>query len=150
MSSPAVEYRVSAAGPARAEFNRGVFCNLWPTYTVKRYSYAMNTPLTPPVFQILLTLVDADKVHGYSMIREIAERTGGEVQLTASTLYAAIARLLEAGLIDEVDAPEKTGGAPRRCYRITKAGRQLARQEAERLARTVAMARDKRLLPRKA
>ena len=110
----------------------------------------MDTPLTPPVFQILLSLIDADRVHGYSIIRDIAERTDGEVQLTASTLYAAIARLLDAGLIEEVDAPEKTGGPPRRCYRITKAGRQLAQREAERLARSVAMARDKRLLPRKA
>ena len=110
----------------------------------------MDTPLTPPVFQILLSLVGADKVHGYSIIRDIAERTGGEVQLTASTLYAAIARLLEAGLIQEVEAPEKTGGAPRQCYRITKAGRQLAQREAERLARSVALARDKHLLPRKA
>ena len=110
----------------------------------------MDTPLTPPVFQILLSLVGADKVHGYSIIRDIAERTDGEVQLTASTLYAAIARLLEAGLIQEVEAPEKTGGAPRRCYRITKSGRELAQREAERLARSVAMARDKRLLPRKA
>ena len=109
----------------------------------------MDTPLTPPVFQILLSLVGADKVHGYSIIRDIAERTGGEVQLTASTLYAAIARLLEAGFIQEVDAPEKTGGAPRRCYRITKAGRQLAQREAERLARSVALARDKHLLPGK-
>jgi DNA-binding PadR family transcriptional regulator len=110
----------------------------------------MDTPLTPPVFQILLSLVDTDRVHGYSIIRDNADRTQGEVQLTASTLYAAIARLLESGLIEEVDAPEKTGGAPRRCYRITRAGRQLAQREAERLARTVAMARDKRLLPRKA
>ena len=110
----------------------------------------MDTPLTPPVFQILLSLVGADKLHGYSIIRDIAERTDGEVQLTASTLYAAIARLLEAGLIQEVDAPEKTGGAPRRCYRITKTGRQLAQREAERLARSVALARDKNLLPRKA
>ena len=110
----------------------------------------MDTPLTPPVFQILLSLVDADKVHGYSIIRDVAERTGGEVELTASTLYAAIARLLEAELIEEVEAPDKTGGAPRRCYRITRAGRQLAQREAERLARTVAMAREKRLLPRKA
>ena len=110
----------------------------------------MNSPLTPPVFQILLSLVDAGSVHGYSIIRDIAERTSGEVELTASTLYAAIARLLEAGLIEEVEAPDKTRGAPRRCYRITKAGRQLAQREAERLARSVAMARDKRLLPRKA
>ncbi len=109
----------------------------------------MNTPLTPAVFQILLSLVRSDRVHGYSMIGEISERTGGDVQLTASTLYAAIARLLEAGLVAEIEAPEKTGGAPRRCYRITKAGRQLAHREAERLERTVAMARDVRLLPRR-
>jgi DNA-binding PadR family transcriptional regulator len=72
------------------------------------------------------------------------------VRLTASTLYAAIARLVDAELIEEVDAPAKTGGAPRRCYRITPGGRQLAQREAERLARSVAMAREKRLLPRKA
>ena len=41
----------------------------------------MDTPLTPPVFQILLTLVGGDKVHGYSMIREIAERTEGDEDL---------------------------------------------------------------------
>ena len=109
----------------------------------------MNTPLTTPVFQILLSLTDGDR-HGYAIIQDILARTDGEVRLTASTLYAAIKRLLDAGLLHEVDAPEETGGAPRRCYRITKAGRQLAQREAERLARAVAMARDKRLLPRKA
>jgi DNA-binding PadR family transcriptional regulator len=109
----------------------------------------MNTPLTTPVFQILLSLIDGDR-HGYAIIQDILARTDGEVRLTASTLYAAIKRLLDAGLLQEIDAPEATGGAPRRCYRITKAGRQLAQREAERLARAVAMARDKRLLPRKA
>jgi DNA-binding PadR family transcriptional regulator len=109
----------------------------------------MITPLTTPVFQILLSLADGD-LHGYAIIQDILARTDGEVRLTASTLYAAIKRLLDAGLLQEIDAPEITGGAPRRCYRITKAGRQLAQREAERLARAVAMARDKRLLPRKA
>ena len=109
----------------------------------------MHTPLTTPVFQILLSLADGD-LHGYAIIQDIRARTDGEVRLTASTLYAAIKRLLDGGLLQEIDAPETTGGAPRRCYRITKAGRQLAQREAERLARAVAMARDKRLLPRKA
>ena len=109
----------------------------------------MTTPLTTPVFQILLSLADGD-LHGYAIIQDILARTDGEVRLTASTLYAAIKRLLDAGLLQEIDATETTGGAPRRCYRITKAGRQLAQREAERLARAVAMARDKRLLPRKA
>jgi len=107
-------------------------------------------PLSPQAFQILLSLVDGRDRHGYAILRDIEERTGGEVRLTASTLYAAIKRMLDAALIEEVDAPEETGGAPRRCYRIRKAGRDLARAEAERLARAVSMARDKRLLPGKA
>ena len=110
----------------------------------------MTCPLSTPVFQILLSVADGGEWHGYAIIQDIAARTEGEVRLTASTLYAAIKRLLEAGLLHEVEAPGETGGGPRRCYRITKAGRQLAQREAERLARTVAMARDKRLLPRKA
>ena len=107
-------------------------------------------PLTTPVFQILLSLVDSGDLHGYAIIQDVAERTGGEVRLTASTLYAAIKRMLDAGLVEEVEAPAETGGAPRRCYRISREGRRVAREEAERLARAVAMARDKRLLPRKA
>jgi len=105
--------------------------------------------LTPQAFQILLSLADGRDLHGYAIIRDVAERTASEVRLTASTLYAAIKRMLDAGLIAEVDAPAESGGAPRRCYRITGAGRRTARREAARLARTVAMARDKRLLPRK-
>lgn len=114
----------------------------------------MSDPLTPPLspqaFQILLSLVDGGDRHGYAILRDIEERTGGEVRLTASTLYAAIKRMLDAGLISEVDAPEESGGAPRRCYRLRKGGRDLARAEAERLARAVTMAREKRLLPGKA
>ena len=110
----------------------------------------LTPPLSPQVFQILLSLVDGEDRHGYGILRDIEERTGGEIRLTASTLYAAIKRMLEAGLIAEVDAPEETGGAPRRCYRLRKAGRDVARAEAERLARAVDMARDKRLLSGKA
>ena len=110
----------------------------------------MTTPLTTPVFQILLSLADGVDLHGYAIIQDVSARTGGEVRLTASTLYAAVKRLLDARLISEVEAPGDTGGAPRRCYRITKAGRQLAQREAERLARAVMMAREKRLLPKKA
>ena len=110
----------------------------------------LTPPLSPQVFQILLSLVDGEDRHGYAILRDIEERTGGEIRLTASTLYAAIKRMLEAGLIAEVDAPEETGGAPRRCYRLRKAGRDVARAEAERLARVVGMARDKRLLSGKA
>ena len=110
----------------------------------------MHPPLTTPVFQILLSLVDGGGLHGYSIIRDVALRTQGEVVLTASTLYAAVQRMLDAGVIVEVAAPAESGGAPRRCYRITADGRKLAQSEAERLDRMVAMARAKRLLPKKA
>jgi DNA-binding PadR family transcriptional regulator len=107
------------------------------------------TPLSPQTFQILLSLAEGADLHGYAIIQDVRERTAGEMAMTASTLYAAIKRMLDAGLIAEVDAPAETGGAPRRCYRITRTGRSAAEREAERLSRTVAMARDKRLLPRR-
>jgi len=102
-------------------------------------------PLSVPVFQILLSLVD-DQLHGYALIRDIEQRTGGEIRLTASTLYGAVARMLEAALIEERD-PEPDQER-RRSYRITRTGRALLRREAERLERAAAWARDKRLLPR--
>lgn len=99
------------------------------------------------MFQILLSLADQD-LHGYAIILDIRGRTGGEVSLTASTLYAALRRLLESGLIDEIDSPEAESDPRRRYYRITKHGRDVARLEAGRLERLTAMAREKRLLPR--
>jgi DNA-binding PadR family transcriptional regulator len=115
---------------------------------VTRYSDARDhLPLSPPVFQILLSLADAD-LHGYAIILDIRERTDGEVSLTASTLYAALRRLLDAGLLDEIATPGPDVDPRRRYYRITKLGREVARLEALRLEKATAMAREKRLLPR--
>jgi DNA-binding PadR family transcriptional regulator len=107
------------------------------------------SPLTTPVFQILLSLVDED-LHGYAVIQDVAARTDGEVRLTASTLYAAIKRLLDAGWIEELAERPRSAerdDARRRYYRITRVGRDAARAEARRLERLAAMARAKRLLP---
>jgi DNA-binding PadR family transcriptional regulator len=103
--------------------------------------------MSPPVFQILLSLVDAD-LHGYALIQDIRGRTDGEVDLTASTLYGAIKRMVAEGLIAEV-APSRAGedDPRRRYYRITRNGRDAARAEAARLERLTAMARAKKLLP---
>lgn len=105
-------------------------------------------PLSTPVFQILLALARGD-MHGYAIIQDIAERTEGEVRLTASTLYDAIKRLLDAGHIEEVQAPAGVKDDPRRrYYRMTRAGRAVAREEADRLERHAAMARTRlRLRP---
>lgn len=101
-------------------------------------------PLTIPVFQILLSLIDGP-VHGYAIIRDVEQRTGGEVRLTASTLYGAVARMLQGGLIEERDPPE--GHERRRLYAISRRGKTLLADEAKRLARAADWARDKHVLP---
>lgn len=115
----------------------------------RRPPAADHLPLTVPVFQILLSLADRD-LHGYAIIQDIARRTGGEVRLTASTLYAAVRRLLAGGLIEELDErPDPAlDDARRRYYRVTVYGRDVARLEAARLERLTSQARDKQLLPR--
>lgn len=129
-------------------------------YTVRRYNVrwytapvaslldpAQSPPLSTQVFQILLSLVDED-LHGYAIIQDVAARTDGEVRLTASTLYAAIKRLLENGWIEEPSRRPRSDDDPRRrYYRLTPLGREAARAEARRLERMAAMARAKRLLP---
>lgn len=119
-----------------------------PDYPRRRLPQ-QHLPLTVPVFQILLSLSDAD-LHGYAIIQDIRQRTAGEVSLTASTLYAAIKRLLDAGLIDELEARPSDDDPRRRYYCIQPAGLDVVRLEAARLERAVKMARQKRLTPRKA
>ena len=110
-------------------------------------------PLSPQVFQVLLSLSDRP-LHGYAIIVDIGERMGGEMPLTASTLYDALARLLDRALIEEADAPPAARNvagpikedARRRYYALTALGRDVAEAEARRLERLIAMARGKRLL----
>ena len=59
-------------------------------------------PLPTAVFHILIALADRDR-HGYSIMQDVAARTGGKVQLSAGTLYSSIRRMLEQGLIEELD-----------------------------------------------
>ena len=106
-----------------------------------------TSPLSAQVFQILLSLLDGE-MHGYALIQDIRRRTDDEVVLTASTLYAAMKRLLAAHWIEEVEleTPPPDHDDRRRYYRMTALGRAAARAEAQRLERLTAMARDKRLL----
>jgi len=103
-------------------------------------------PLTPAMFHVLLALSDGDK-HGYAILKEVAEHTEGEVQLSTGTLYGIIKRLLESGLIREVRKPAiKNDDARRRYYHLTESGREIAVAEAKRLERVVLRARSKRLI----
>jgi DNA-binding PadR family transcriptional regulator len=99
-------------------------------------------PLTPALFHVLLSLADGQK-HGYAILKEVAERTGGTVELSTGTLYGIIKRLLADGLIREsaLGSTER-----RRAYRLTPFGRRVALAEAERLRDLVLAAQMKKLL----
>lgn len=104
-------------------------------------------PLAPATFQILLTLVDGDR-HGYAIMKEVAERTEGTVRLGPGTLYGALKRLLESGLVEEGGerADPELGDERRRYYRLTSFGLRVARAEARRLEAMVRAARSKKLI----
>jgi DNA-binding PadR family transcriptional regulator len=103
-------------------------------------------PLPSAAFQILLSLADED-LHGYGIMRQVAEQTGGRMRLGPGTLYSSIQTLLEEKFIEEVDLREdaKLGQERRRYYRLTSTGRKLARSEAERLAALLRVARAKKI-----
>lgn len=108
-------------------------------------------PLTPAVFHILMALADEDR-HGYAIIQDIAERTRGEIKLSAGTLYRSIQRMQEQGLIVETrerPAPDEDDER-RRYYRLTPFGSAVARAEARRLAEMVRLARASGITPERA
>ena len=102
-----------------------------------------QAPLSPPVFHILLALADGER-HGYSIMQEIGERTGQRVKLGPGTLYGALKRMLDDGWIEELTGDGED--ERRRSYRLTAAGRKVARAEAQRLEELVIAAQAKRLL----
>jgi len=99
-------------------------------------------PLPAATFHILLALVGEDR-HGYAIIQDVEARTGGELRLSAGTLYRSIARMVEQGLIREVTKrpPRIFDDERRRYYRITPFGEAVARAEARRLTELVRLAR---------
>lgn len=99
--------------------------------------------MTPLFFHLLLSLANETR-HGYAMMQEVEERTEGRVAVGPSSLYYALGRLEDDGLIVEAETPPD-GGAPheqrRRYYRLTGRGRGRLREEASTLADIVAHAR---------
>ena len=106
-----------------------------------------HLPLTPAVFHILLALADCEK-HGYAIMREVEETSGGRMLMGPGTLYGAIKRLLRAGLIAEADErPDPSlDDSRRRYYALTELGRRVLAAEAERLENLVEIARRRDLL----
>lgn len=102
-------------------------------------------PLTHVVYHVLLSLATASR-HGYGIIKDVEERTGGRLLLEAGTLYAAIKRLRDDGLLEERAAPADAD-ARRRYYGLTELGVAVLRAESRRLEELVELARGARVLP---
>jgi DNA-binding PadR family transcriptional regulator len=99
-----------------------------------------DRPIAPAVFHILIALADEPR-HGYGIMIDVAERTGGKVKMSPGTLYGAIKQMLEEGLIEETGTRAKGDDERRRYYRITASGRELARREMTRMTTLLRQAR---------
>jgi DNA-binding PadR family transcriptional regulator len=113
-----------------------------------RVNLASFLPLTPVSFEILLALAGGEQ-HGYAVMLDVERRTSGGISLHAGSLYRALNRLLESGLIEELEErPDKEhDDERRRYYRLTPRGLEVARGEARRLELQVEAARQRQLLP---
>lgn len=102
-------------------------------------------PLHQNQFHILLSLVGAEQ-HGYGIMQEVLERTGGKVRIWPATLYGTLQRLIAEGLIEESDERPvaELDDARRRYYRLTRLGRKALDLECERLQEMVRMVQRKR------
>lgn len=94
------------------------------------------TSLSTQAFHILIALAERDQ-HGYAIMQDVAERTGGKLRLSAGTMYGAIKRLLEDGLICEVRENQRpkapSDDSRRRYYRLTAPGRKAVSAEVKRM-----------------
>ena len=94
-------------------------------------------PLREPTFLILLSLSVVER-HGYAILKDVEELSTGKVVMSTGTLYEALARLLEQGLIERVEASqveqkESHPGCPRKIYQLSSRGRRVLKAEASRM-----------------
>ena len=103
---------------------------------ILRYGCRLASTLDPPdAFHLLVALADRD-LREYAIMQDVAARTNGKLRLSPGTLYGSIKRLLEQGLIIELE-----NDARRRYYRLTPFGRRVAKAEASRKLGLVDQAR---------
>ncbi len=107
---------------------------------------ALELPLTPTVFSILVALADGAK-HGYAIMQVVAAESHGATRMGPGTLYGSIDRMLRAELIEESEERGEPGGHSerRRYYRLTHFGGRVLRAEIGRLEQTLALVRAKKL-----
>jgi DNA-binding PadR family transcriptional regulator len=100
-----------------------------------------------PTFLILMSLA-TERKHGYAIIKDADELSGGRVRMKVSTLYAALDRLAKQGLVVHA-GDEAVDGRLRRYFELTDAGDEALRAETDRLEASARAARE-RLAQRRA
>lgn len=99
-----------------------------------------HLPLREPTFFILLVLAPGPQ-HGYAIMKGTAVLSDGRVQLSTSTLYSAIKRMLDQGWIERaVEASGVENGRERKAYQLTDLGRRILKAETARLQSLLAAA----------
>ena len=98
-------------------------------------------PLREPTFFILLS-ISAQKKHGYAILQDTESLSGGKVKLSNGTLYGALTRLQDQGLIERVTSDEPaTSGKPRKAYQLTRNGARVLQAEIARMESLISTAR---------
>ena len=109
-------------------------------------------PLQEPTFYILLSLASG-KRHGYAILKEVEGLSDGKINLSTGTLYGALSRLLDQGMIERIDEDKQAApggvkagtpgypGKPRKAYRLTPFGRHVLEAETNRMQTLVKNAR---------
>ncbi|MBP2477960.1 DNA-binding PadR family transcriptional regulator [Crossiella equi] len=97
--------------------------------------------LSEQAFLVLTALVEGPR-HGYGLIQEVAELSGGRVRLAAGTLYGVLERLVRQGLV-ELEREEVENSRLRRYYRLTDEGARAVRAVADRMAEGARVARQR-------
>jgi len=104
-------------------------------------------PLTPAVLHVLLALAPGER-HGYGILKDVLDQTGGEVRLGPGTLYGTLQRLMALDWVEETAGRLAAADERRRYYRLTRLGRRSLEAEVERMDALVRTARTLRIVPR--
>jgi DNA-binding PadR family transcriptional regulator len=104
-------------------------------------------PLTPAVIHVLLALASGER-HGYAILKDVQRQSASQLRFGPGTIYGTLQRLMEAGWVQETEAPAGAIDARRRYYRLTRGGREALKAEIDRLGALLTVARARRIQPR--
>lgn len=122
---PSPPGRTPSSPPNRVDYRNSIYHNPIVSPSPK--------PLPASSLHIVLALLDGE-LHGYALMRRVAELSDGAVKMGPGTLYGTLNRLVAEGLIVETtDRDDRSESERRRYYELTPTGLAVARTELDRL-----------------